>query len=90
MLSDFVASCEEKLQELSYFLEKENWKDYEIKVHAFKSNAKTIGESGLYEQARELEEAAKREDDAYIKEHHEALRSAGRNAKEAILKAGYV
>ena len=73
MLNDFAASSEGKLAELDRFFSDENWHDYEIAVHAIKSNAKMIGVSSAYEQAKKLEEAAKNENTGFIKEHHKPL-----------------
>ena len=73
MLSDFASSCEEKLNALGGFLETKNWKDYGIKVHALKSNARMIGAESLSALALRLEEAAKSGDGAFVTANHKAL-----------------
>ena len=73
MLSDFASSCEEKLNALGGFLETKNWKDYGIKVHALKSNARMIGAESLSALALKLEEAAKSGDGAFVTANHKAL-----------------
>lgn len=61
---------EEKSKELQGFLEKEDWDNYRISVHALKSNSMTIGAVGLSEDAKALESAVKEGRYDYIAEHH--------------------
>lgn len=70
MLSDYAQSAVGKQEELEACFAAENWKDYQIHVHALKSTSKTVGLMGVSEQARKLEEAAKKEDVSYIREAH--------------------
>ncbi|MBR6477331.1 MAG: response regulator, partial [Lachnospiraceae bacterium] len=84
LLSDFTASLDERLQAMDGFFKLENWNDYGVLVHAFKSNAKMIGLNDLSEQARRLEEAAKKNDADYLKENHERLVSSAREASGQI------
>ena len=78
MLNDFTASCEGKLREIENFLLDEDWHNYEVAVHALKSNVKMIGSMSVYEEARELEEAAERGDIQYIRQQHgDMIRHAG-------------
>ena len=58
LLSDFVEAYADKKQELDVFFEAENWHDFEVKIHALKSSAKTIGASALADRAFFLERAA--------------------------------
>ena len=87
MLTDFLALSEERLRELEGHFRKGNWKDYAIKVHALKSNAKTIGLMGVFEQARSLEEAAGNGDDRFIKENHGDFLKTVRDAVKSIQNA---
>lgn len=48
----------------------EDWKNYEILVHAMKSTSLTIGAVKLSDMCKELELAAKRDDGDYIRKHH--------------------
>ena len=73
MLNDFIASCDGKLREVNRLFLDKNWRDYEVSVHALKSNARMIGAMSIYEQARKLEDAAEGGDLEYIKKHHEGL-----------------
>ena len=56
--------------------DREDWKNYKIYVHALKSTSRSIGAQSIFEQARELEEAAGRGDETFIKEKHEVLLKA--------------
>jgi signal transduction histidine kinase/DNA-binding NarL/FixJ family response regulator/HPt (histidine-containing phosphotransfer) domain-containing protein len=60
----------DKLAVLQETYVSEDWKNYEIIVHAMKSTSLTIGAVKLSELCRELEMAAKRNDSGYIREHH--------------------
>ena len=70
-LEDFAVSEEEKSNTMEDLYRKKDWKEYEVYVHALKSNARLIGASELSRMARELEEASGREDEAFITGHHE-------------------
>ena len=84
MLDEFASSFEGKIAALDGFLAAENWKDYNVKVHAMKSNARMIGAESLSVQALKLEEASKKEDTAYVRENHVLLAESGRKLVEAI------
>ena len=70
VLRIFYDSIESKSEELEGFYASENWKDYNIKVHALKSSAKLIGAMGFSRKAKLLEDASREGDAAYIREHH--------------------
>ena len=57
----------------------EDWKNYQIAVHALKSKSLSIGASELGESARELETAVREERLDYVREHHEEVISGYRN-----------
>lgn len=86
LLTDFVTSCDEKMQKIDALFHEENWSDYVVFVHAFKSNAKMIGLNELAEQARKLEEASKIPDTDYIRSNHERLLNAANEVVKEILK----
>lgn len=73
MLRMFCAQSETKRAEIVSLYENADWAEYAVKVHALKSTSLTIGAEGLSAQAKELELAGKRDDAAYISEHHPAL-----------------
>ncbi|MCR5283877.1 MAG: response regulator [Lachnospiraceae bacterium] len=85
MLGDFENECAEKTDELSALYEQKNWKDYGVKVHAFKSNTKMMGMTDLFERSMALEEAANNETIDYIDQNHEALVAAAKSMA-AVLK----
>nr|MCR5053267.1 response regulator [Lachnospiraceae bacterium] len=69
-LKIYYNSIDEKEKELEAFLSEEDYKNYTVKVHALKSSLRTIGAVQLGEEAQALEDAGKREDTGFIKEHH--------------------
>jgi HPt (histidine-containing phosphotransfer) domain-containing protein len=84
MIDDFITSCDGKLREINRLFLDKNWRDYEVSVHALKSNARMIGAMSIYEQAKKLEDAAEGGDIEYIKKHHEDLIHDARNLIELI------
>ena len=60
VLENFADTAKEKIACIKEALNKENYKDYVIYVHALKSNAKTIGAMELFEQEQNLESIGKR------------------------------
>ncbi|MBR3306275.1 MAG: response regulator [Lachnospiraceae bacterium] len=61
----------DKRGEFRELVDAENWKDYEINIHALKSSSLNIGASELSEHAKALEMAAKSGDLDYIRSHHD-------------------
>ena len=86
LLHDFAGDTEEKKNELSGYLDRSEWANYGIKVHALKSSAKTIGAMSLSEKARELEHAAKNNDVEFIKEKSPEMFSEYETVAEIIKK----
>lgn len=66
----YYISGKEKRNSMEEAYEQKNWKDYAILVHALKSTSLGIGIVKLSEMAKELEMAAKKEDEEYILAHH--------------------
>ena len=64
---------------LDEYYRAEDWKNYQIAVHALKSKSLSIGASELGESARELETAVREERMDYVREHHEEVISGYRN-----------
>lgn len=73
LLAKFSQDAPQKEQALDELWKKEDLTNYRIMVHALKSTAKMTGADSLSESARKAEEAAKNQDMAYIKAHHEEL-----------------
>ncbi|MBO4450654.1 MAG: response regulator, partial [Clostridiales bacterium] len=73
MLKEFVSSQPDKEKTLNECFANSDWKNYQIHVHALKSNLRSIGAADLSELARTLEKAAEDEDVTLIKEKHGEL-----------------
>lgn len=61
-----------KYEEICDAYEKGAWNNYRISVHALKSTSLAIGATEVSEQAKALEQAAKEDDIAYIRLHHQS------------------
>ena len=61
-LAGFGNRYPEKSRAIFEYYDSEEWKDFEIAVHALKSSSQTIGANDLFETAKDLEEAAKQMD----------------------------
>ena len=70
MLQDYMLAWKEKSEALSGYYEGGEWKEYQTLIHSLKSASKTIGADGVSLGAKELEEAAGKEDIDYILTHH--------------------
>lgn len=77
----------ERTNEMELFYSKEDWKNYEILVHALKSTSKAIGAISFSDIAKNLEYAAKNGDYDYIKKNHDA---AFNEYKEVLAKISKV
>ena len=73
MLKEIVTACPEKTATLQECYDNGNWKDYQIYVHALKSNLRSIGATEISDLAKTLEKAAESEDVDLIKEKHGIL-----------------
>ena len=73
LLSSFASSAQEKEETIKKHFADENYKDYQIAVHALKSSAKTIGANALSEEALKQENACKAGTIEEIKAGHEPL-----------------
>ena len=85
ILEIFCDSMEDLRKEIEDLYRDVDYKNYTTKVHALKSSARIIGATSLGEEAQELENAGKREDLAYISEHHEAFIEKYLSFKEPLL-----
>lgn len=73
LLTKFAKDAGQKAMEIDKFYQQGDFKNYTIFVHALKSTAKMMGANALSENAKSMETAAKKRDQSYIREHHEAL-----------------
>ena len=79
-LDDFVElariycnTADKNLVDIQAYYDAADWKNYAILVHALKSSSKTIGAMELSEIAYTEEMAAKSEDEAVIRRHHDQM-----------------
>jgi len=75
---------------LESLYEKQDWKNYAIKVHALKSTMHSIGAHTLSGMAKALEAAAEKGDAAYILEHHKEMTEEHRRVMEEIRESPFV
>jgi CheY-like chemotaxis protein/HPt (histidine-containing phosphotransfer) domain-containing protein len=73
LLLQFAGESKEKIASLKNFYEAHDWHNYEIIVHALKSNSKMIGVYDLSEKAKALEFAAKGINETFITDNHSAM-----------------
>ena len=73
MLKEIVSAYPEKSATLQECYDNGNWKDYQIYVHALKSNLRSIGATEISDLAKTLERAAENEDISLIREKHDIL-----------------
>ncbi|MCR5685999.1 MAG: response regulator [Lachnospiraceae bacterium] len=83
-LQVFYRSIDEKRLELDGFYAAQDYKNYTIKVHALKSSARIIGAFLLGEEAQALENAGKKGDTDYIRDHHESFLNKLDSMKEPL------
>ena len=84
LLSDFVSGYEGKKKELDGSLMVRDWHEFEVKIHALKSTAKTIGAMELSGMAFELEEAADKLDEDRIRNGYPVFMSEYTQMAEGI------
>ena len=87
ILEDFATGCPEKKKELEEQLAGENWHEFEIRIHALKSAAKTIGAAELSGMALTLEQAAEEKNAGKIREGYPGFASAYTRMAEGIQAA---
>lgn len=73
LLDNFVSEYEKKKNGIKAAYDSWNVEDYHIRVHALKSTSRMIGATDLSDYAKDLEEAAKKNDEVFIGSHHEEL-----------------
>ena len=85
LLIKFVNDAERKIEDIEDAFKNEGIIDYQIMVHALKSSSKMIGANTLSELAKGAEDAAKKQDLSYIREHHGELIDKYRETAQVIL-----
>lgn len=87
ILKQFAAEAIGKKAELEQFLQKDDWDNYRIGVHALKGTAKMIGAELLSGLFKDAEDAAKRLDADYIRKEHAAIMERYSEAVAGICEA---
>ncbi|WP_051656922.1 ATP-binding protein [Butyrivibrio sp. AE3004] len=85
-LEIFRDSVEEKADEIEELCLSENIEDYTIKIHALKCTARIIGARGLFDKAKLLEDAGKRQDFDFIRNNNDDMLELYRKYKDALDK----
>ncbi|MCR4786638.1 MAG: response regulator, partial [Lachnospiraceae bacterium] len=71
LLRVFYGCMDEVSLELDGFRAAGELDEYTIRIHSLKSSARIIGADSLGDRAQRLEDAAKKEDKAYVDSHHD-------------------
>lgn len=85
ILTEYVNS--DKTSELNDFLAARDWKNYQIRIHAVKSNSLTIGAKELSAKALALETACKEGREEYILASHDECMASYRKILDTIVHA---
>ena len=85
VLRQFAEDMGHSITGMDAFLQKEDAKNYEIIVHGLKSSSNMIGANTLSDMAKDLEDAANKQNLAYIRENHEKFLSKYRETVQDIL-----
>lgn len=83
-IRQYYDSIDEKALELQNYYESEDWKNYEIKVHALKSTSRLIGALKLSKLAEHLEECANNHTIDEIYKDHKSLIDMFLNLKHIL------
>lgn len=84
LLKVFYESMDEVSEELERFYSEEDLREYTIRIHSLKSSARIIGADMLGDEAQRLENAGKKEDRIYIRDHHDAFMKKYRQLEEPL------
>ena len=83
-IKQYYSTIDEKALELQQYFEAEDWKNYEIKVHALKSTSRLIGATALSKLAEHLEECAGNNKIDEIQNEHKILIDSYLNFKHIL------
>ena len=86
LLCDYADSYDKKRHDLTELVDKHDWNEYGVLVHAIKSSSKTVGADDLYNMAKKLEEAAKNSDETVIMAEHSKMMEEYKDIAEKIKK----
>ena len=85
LLTDYANSADERCESLETFLADNDLNNYEILIHSLKSTSRMVGADDLSEQAKDLQDAAGKQDMDFVKEHHTAFVKGFKALSEKIL-----
>ena len=71
LLTDYAKNAEDKCDTLASYIENNSLANYRILIHSLKSSSKMIGADELSALAKDLEDASARNDEEYVKSHHD-------------------
>ena len=71
LLTDYAKNAEDKCYTLASYIENNSLANYRILIHSLKSSSKMIGADELSALAKDLEDASARNDEEYVKSHHD-------------------
>ena len=71
LLTDYARNAEDKCDTLASYIENNSLANYRILIHSLKSSSKMIGADELSSLAKDLEDASARNDEEYVKSHHD-------------------
>ena len=85
-LKTFYDTIDKKINDISGLYSEGKTEDYTIKVHSLKSTLKTIGATGLGDEAQMIEDACKNGDPDYVASHHDDFVKKVLSLKDIIVK----
>lgn len=87
ILDQYCRNGNEHIAKMERLFEEKDWKNYTIEVHALKSMMMSIGAIPLSEQAKQLEQAGKRGDAAWIMVTHGSVMTEYKRVLNMIREA---
>ncbi len=87
VLRVYYEGIEDKSASLERLYAQSDWRNYAIEVHSLKSSSRVIGALDLADRAQAVEDAAKAEDETFLRAHHSDLLSDYRSFREILREA---
>ena len=84
IVSDYCKAYPKRAEDLQRLYEASDMKEYEVLIHAVKSNSKSIGATGLWQLAAELEEAASENRRDFVDKEHPVFMKLYKETVELI------
>lgn len=86
LLAAYGQEAQQRADMLQRLYEQKDYENYRIQVHALKSNSRLLGVDVLFGAAKDMEDAVKRSDAAYVAAHHQELMDAYRDTGRRLCK----